>query len=546
MEFIKKNKFLIILLFVACVCLFLSTGRLANILIDVGREVYYPKLILDGKVLYKDIFCIYGPLSYLINAFFYKILGAKLTSLFAVGVISALSIVFLTYKISRKFLSELNSFIITFFVISTGCLATRIFNFTLPYSYAVLYGILFSLISIYFLITHYEKEDKHLLLLASLFGGLAISSKYDFLPYILILLFFIFKNKSYKSLFALVFGIFSPFLILFIQGASIKDFINAFGAIKSFTSTKALETFYLTQGVYYTKRVWAEWFMEIFNLSIALFFIYTGLYNIQKNKVVRKIIGSIVLLFGMVSSFNLAGADSYLFLTFFTTVFFIFSFKKNKSIENLFILSSILISLKSFWGLSHANYGLYFIPLIFISFFIMSKNIFTKNCTKCFILLVLGMSISYFCQNVIDIIHTDFKIETKKGTIAATEDMGKSSKEIINYINNIKEENPKVMIYPEGLMFNFLADKKTETENFYNSLIPLYTEGFGEDEIIENLKNKNLDYIILSNQKTESYGQKEICKTYAYKICSYIFENYREIYQTTSSSEEFYTVYKRK
>ena len=36
---------------------------------DIGRELYIPQQILNGEVLYKDIFNVYPPLSYLLNAF---------------------------------------------------------------------------------------------------------------------------------------------------------------------------------------------------------------------------------------------------------------------------------------------------------------------------------------------------------------------------------------------------------------------------------------------------------------------------------------------
>ena len=55
MEFIKKNKTLIILLILALFCLLLSTGTVANVYIDVGREIYYPKAILEGKILYLSL-----------------------------------------------------------------------------------------------------------------------------------------------------------------------------------------------------------------------------------------------------------------------------------------------------------------------------------------------------------------------------------------------------------------------------------------------------------------------------------------------------------
>ena len=81
-EILNENKYLL-LLWVFCIAgLIIFCGHYSNILIDFGREVYYPEQILEGKVLYKDLFNIYGPLSYQINAVLYKIFGAKLSTLY--------------------------------------------------------------------------------------------------------------------------------------------------------------------------------------------------------------------------------------------------------------------------------------------------------------------------------------------------------------------------------------------------------------------------------------------------------------------------------
>lgn len=550
MEFIKKNKTLLILLFLSILCLVLSTGHCANLLIDVGRELYTPVEILDGKILYKDIFCIYGPASYLLNAFIYKIFGIKTYAILGMGAISALSIIYLVYKISRKFLSELCSFSIAFYTIMTACLATRIFNFTLPYSYAMLYGLLCFLISIYFIIKYKEDEKLKYLYTASLFAGFSISNKYDFVLFILPLVFIIFKTKNIKtiltSLALCLFGIIFPFFVLFIQGLKISDLINALITIKSFTLTESLKTFYVTQGVYYTNRVWFEWLCEILVLSVYFLFIHSGLYLFSRNKIVFKFFGILLFLFGMNLAFNNASDDSYLFMTFFVTALFVISFKKNTKLQNFFILSVILVSLKTLWALSHSNYGLYFAPCIFISLFIISSNLFSKLITNSLCFLLIGMSLGYGYSNYFDLKAMNFPVKSDKGILYTSKAMGAPINEVIEYLNNADEKNPSVMIFPEGQSINFLVNKKTKTNALYYSLIPLYTEGFGEEAIIKSYKENPMDYIVISNLTSESYGKGEICKTYGFNICEYFKNNYAEVFETKSGEYDKYIVLKRK
>ena len=58
--------------------------------IDFGREAYNPFAILNGAVLYKDIFNIFGPFSYLFNALMYKLFGTHLNSLYLAGYLNSI------------------------------------------------------------------------------------------------------------------------------------------------------------------------------------------------------------------------------------------------------------------------------------------------------------------------------------------------------------------------------------------------------------------------------------------------------------------------
>ena len=542
MEFIKRNKNLLLLIFLSIICLFLSIGHYANIYIDVGREMYYPLEIIRGKVLYKDIFCIYGPLSYLINAFFYKILGAKLETLYFLGASCAILTVAFTYLIAKKFLSDFISFAISLFVIITGCLAVRIFNFTLPYSYAVTYGLLFFLISVYFLINFIEDKKNKNLYVSSLFCGLCLVCKYDFILYLIPFLIVLFKTKDIKLILkssgiVLISALF-PFLFLFIGGLKIEDLIQSFKMIVSFTNTNALDVFYSKQGVYYTKRLWGNWIKDIIFDLIFVLIIYSGLILKNKKNVLLKIFGVIVIVFGCLFTYFNTHETSYLFLTFAVLLFLIFGFKKNNFKENILILSALLTGIKSLWGLSHVNYGLYYAGSIFISFFIFMKNNFTPSLNKACGIVLIMMSLNFLTINIQGINIQNTEILTDRGRIKTRKESAELTNELIKFINGI-ENNSYVMIFPEGLNINFLGKNETKTAGFYNSLIPLYVEGFGDETITKYYKDNPPDYIVFLNTKMNDYGYDEICNSYAFKLCDFTKNNYRAVKKYESEKEKF-------
>ena len=115
-------------------------------------------------------------------------------------------------------------------------------------------------------------------------------------------------------------------------------------------------------------------------------------------------------------------------------------------------------------------------------------------------------------------------MSTQKGIIKTNIYNGRALNKLINYIEST-DKNSKVVIYPEGLCANFLADRKSDSK-FY-SLIPLYTETFGEDNIIKRLELIKPDYIIISDYDTSAYYYTKFGQDYAIEIYDWIRNNYK-------------------
>jgi len=130
----------------------LTYAHQGNIVIDCGREVFYPKRILEDAVLYKDLFNIYGPFAYLYNAFLFKIFGVNLNVLYISGILTATCIIGFVFLISRLFFDKLLSTSITALTLILGCFSFYIFNYIFPYSFSMTYGLLAVLASVYFLL----------------------------------------------------------------------------------------------------------------------------------------------------------------------------------------------------------------------------------------------------------------------------------------------------------------------------------------------------------------------------------------------------------
>ena len=92
------------------------------------------------------------------------------------------------------------------------------------------------------------------------------------------------------------------------------------------------------------------------------------------------------------------------------------------------------------------------------------------------------------------------------------------------------------------MMINFLTDRNGD--DYYNSLIPLYVETFGEDKIIEHFKSDMPEYIVLNNQSMRDYYFQYICNDYALDFCGFINQNYT--LEKVIDNEFRYMIFKRK
>ena len=81
----------------------LKWGHLFN---DTPHELSFPQQILDGRILYKDLFHPHGLLSPYFIALLYKFFGVKILTLVWLGIAITTTLSFVLYKISRLFLGR--------------------------------------------------------------------------------------------------------------------------------------------------------------------------------------------------------------------------------------------------------------------------------------------------------------------------------------------------------------------------------------------------------------------------------------------------------
>lgn len=573
--FVNFNRWEVIsvvsLVFIFSVLMFLSWGHLGNIVVDCGREAYFPAEILKGKVLYKDIFNIFGPFSYLLNAFFYKIFGVNFNTLYTAGFLTFGIIITTIYCLMRVFTSREISWAVTLLIMISCGINPYIFNYVFPYAYAMTYAFSAFLLSVLFLILCLKTSKQFFIPFSWFFLGISIASKYEYILYFVFLfLFTIFVLKPSRKyiVYSLVSFLAVPvicFSILFWQGLTLADFINQMHLVKKFAMAPSLNWFYKdVVGLYPEKlnvllglKIFGKFFGYFVALMMTSYFLLSSFKNRLESRLehhhydFKRLIFYVVLI--SVFSYKLFSEvltwPSYVFvnlpfLTFFVACFVIIrsyklhdfnSFFKNENGMFLTLLIiAVLASVKTFFFLSLKAYGTFTLPLLLLvdSIFVVEylpkffKFIDKNSLKKAFFIVLFSLCFLY-TNYYVTAFNRQVPIKAAKGTMYIHQKLSKTFTDAIGYIDKKMAPADSFMVMPEGIMLNFLTGHPSS--NIHYSVMMPYIETFGEDKIISDIKKNPPNYIFISNRKSSEYGKSYMCKDYGVKICDYVKSNYTQV-----------------
>ena len=492
-----------ILIIVVITMFILTYGNLYNSHSDIGREFYIPSQMLQGEVLYKDIYNIYPPLCYFINAFLLKIFGDCLNTFYFIGLFLSIIILIPVYKIVKSYCDTHIAFFTVLTIIFTCIFTPSFSNWITPYSYSMVYSIAAIIWAVYYTDKFLDSGEYKYIIYSSVLYGFSIATKYEFLLYFIVILISLFYKKAKFKQY--IFVLFSSFiiplislLILLIQGCTINILLNSAKLIVLQGNKEALEFFYRYIGFIPTigsiRRMFIPSFETFFSPVV--------------------IICSIILLYEIYKKYSFR----VLVLTF----------------------SAIILCLKCFFFLNIRIYGAFFLPLLLlplvIFFYFLFKN---RNISKyiCSILLIISLSYLFFCYNTNKFY--DFKsINTSKGTVKIDSLIYDNINESVNYINNYTSVNDKILCVPEGVLINYLTGRKSDNYLFY--MIYHNVIAFGNDYIINRIQNEKYNYIIYSNIRYIHHNQNEFRDSWGSEIYKVIENNYKPVKTINNELQDTY------
>lgn len=540
MNFIKNNKYsgiyeiVFIILIFGILSVFFS-GHYQSIFTDMGREMIIPEGIAGGKVLYKNILCIYSPLAYLINALGFKLFGTNISVLTSFGIINGCIFAVFFYLLSKEFFTKGFAALLTLTITLSCILGSGLFNFVFPYSYSMTYGLTGYIISVYLAVLYLKTNNSKFIAFAFLISGYAAACKSEFLP-IAVILFAVTVfvrplplKKHLLNLSAFVTVPFITLMILFCQGLTLNELLSAMQFMKVFFTTPSMIYHITRSGGLFGIQTLSLYEIAVINIFIVLLSIY--IFGIVTKKFRPFLyIAPVILVFVFnktVLTFH------FMFLPMILALLLIINVKKfiGKPELALITLSALGVSVRTFWAFQISVYGNFALPLLLIALFAVLKEFspavkpFDKEDMKTvYRMVIYGYCLYFTIFNITNFYKYNSVIKTDKGTIYTKEEHAKINNTIIEYLKKYTAPNDKVLILPEGTAINFLADRPADLK--MHMADRLYYDALGDEKVLQNIKNADYEVIVF----LEGFDLTKFGKPYLYDennpVVKYVKENY--------------------
>ena len=139
----------------ALILLSWSWGKWPDVLVDFGRQLYVPWQLASGKVLYRDVAYLNGPLSPYAHALCFRLFGPGLRVLVIVNLALLGVLVLVLHALLLRIGGRVAALLACATFLCVFAFAQQLpignYNFVAPYAYEITHGILLALLAVLFL-----------------------------------------------------------------------------------------------------------------------------------------------------------------------------------------------------------------------------------------------------------------------------------------------------------------------------------------------------------------------------------------------------------
>jgi len=540
-----------------------------NLTIDCGREMYVPVALLKGKVLYRDVLYIYGPLSPYFNSFLFRVFGVHLAVLYWAGSLSALFSGVFLFLVGIE-LDSWPAGLGAAAIVQIQAFESSYMCFPLPYSFASVYGCLTACLFLWLIVRSCRSRN-----LIWIFGAgsaaavaLLLKPEYGFACYVMLGILIVARNArrgwrpAALDSAAVLPGVAACLLVIgwmvsiggvsFITQENIMSwptsyFMRHFGrqwlAITGCTITpKALAVATLWSVVLFAtafvanrilRRVQSDRSKFFVLAPAAIFIAVTVLWQLPWRGVVDGALRRIVF------------PRQAVFLLVIATAVFLLSNWRTRSRDlvspiTLVFAFSILLAFRILVGMLPSGYSIYYDGPVVLSFLLLAEAVIPRLgrtplfLTRTRLLIVASVvgivslhagTFDYDLANRVPLV-------TDAGTIKVSRPMAESYAAAIAFMKSANARGQAVLSVPEDMSLYFLSGTLCPTRII--AFTPgLVAPGKMTEKLTAEIDAKQIPYLLWSNREFPEYGTPVFGTDYNRELGDYFRSHYRPLFALT-------------
>jgi len=543
--------------------LYTTWGTWGNLSIDSGHEMYVPAVLAEGKMLYRDVWFMHGPLSPYFNSYLFRIFGVHLNVLYWAGSLSALGGAFFLFFTGQRLSSRLAGWTAGSVLVIQAFHAWH-FCFPLPYGFASVYGCLVSCVFLWLAVSAALSENTFWILGAGSAAAAALLLKYEFGMACYSILFLLIGLKAWRrrSSGALLVDLAATLPGIAVCTVVIHWMVSIGGFrfiteenIVSFPTTSFMRTYgrlWMDRtGLSLTPVALWEAFLRSLFFAGVIFLVWSMVWWKRRDTLSWSARGGVLaflMAFGILhhaEEFNPLSAiffpkDMVLYVLI-AAVLGCFSYLRQPERKQALALAILF----SFAGVLAARlllhnvpgwYPIYYNGPAILAFFLLLRPIIPRTRIADRVALRCEMLISVGCLAVaasyavaLMAVPTDLEaLRTDRGTVRVPRQVAENYRAAIRVMKEAAAHGEMTLSVPEDTSLYFLSETHCPTRVFQFSpgIIP---PGKMTEETIREIREQPVGYLIWSNRTYPDYGAPVFGKDFDQTIGDYLASHYQRI-----------------
>jgi hypothetical protein len=550
--------------------LYTTWGAWGSLTVDSGHEMYVPKMLAEGKELYRDVWYMYGPAAPYFTSYLYRLFGVHLNVLYWAGSLSALGSAIFLFLTGMRLSSWLAGWTAGAVVLMEA-FQPSLFSFPLPYASATVYACFVGCAFLWFAVSACFSRNWFWMVAAGTAAALALLLKPEFgvACYCTLAVLIAVRALSERSgrRFAVDVAAALPGVVL--CGLVIRWMVSIAGAqfitqenimswptnyfMRAYGKVWLAMTGFTITGAAFHDAMWRAVPVAAVMLVLAcllwwrrsdarglllkgLVVLILGIYFIKSNYFLLSIKQDVTLLLSTI----FFPRDMELYVVAGAAAAWCYLRWRPARVRNfatpLVLTFSSLLAFRILMKMNSTGYPIFYNGPVVLSFLLLICMVIPrKNRSRRFVLL--GESflclacltpVAFHTQTIENQAKDYVPLTTELGTIRVPEHLAKNYKAAIQFMKEKAAVGQTVLSVPEDTSLYFLSGTYAPTR-VYLFTPGAHAPGRMVRETIQQIEAKHVRYLLWSNRTFPEYGVPVFGRDFDQELGDYLKSNYRPV-----------------